>query len=142
MFRNTTFSYSLLHIVGFWLFVPALVTAIAWWFSTSETPPQVLFYLMAAPVICMVAAEIYCSFSKRKNLKMETSEQAIFLAFEILERENLDVGFVIKLKDMFIQKTDRLAFDSSTICRATARDEKLRSLIEKGELILRSDPYK
>jgi len=71
---------------------------------------------------------------------METSEQAIFLAFEILERENLDEGFLLKLKDMFLQKAD-LAFDNSSICRVVAKDEKLRSLIEKGELILKNESY-
>jgi hypothetical protein len=141
MHRNTCNSYNLLNIVGSWLFIPSLAAAIAWWFSTSETPPQILFYLMAAPLICMLAAKIYCSISKRENLKMETSEQAILLAFEILERENLHEGFLLKLKDMFLQKAD-LTSDNSFICRVVAKDEKLRSLIEKGELILRSDPYK
>jgi hypothetical protein len=42
---------------------------------------------------------------------------------------------------MFLQKAD-LTSDNSFICRVVAKDEKLRSLIEKGELILRSDPYK
>jgi hypothetical protein len=121
--------------------MPSLVTAIVWWFSTSQTPPQILFYLIAAPLICMSASEIYCSISKRKHLKMETSEQAIFVAFDILERENLDEGFLLKLKDIFIQKAN-LSFDSSFICRVLAKDEKLRSLIEKGELILQNDPYK
>jgi hypothetical protein len=141
MYRNTTFSYNLLYIVGFWLFMPSLLTTIAWWFSTSKTPPPILFYLMAAPWICIFDAEIYCSILKRKNLKMETSEQAVFLAFEILERENLDEGFLLKLKDIFIQKTD-CSFDSSFICRVLARDEKLRSLIQKGEFILSNDLYK
>lgn len=134
MFRN---NHSLLTIVFGLLFMPSLVMILYFvFFEPDRQIPVFLIHIFTAPLICFITGSLYCSLTKRDNLLLFNSKEEISLAFEILEKNYLEMPSVLGLQKLIVKKMETMSsLDKKWAYILLASDEKLLELIETGKRI-------
>lgn len=126
-------NYCLIMIVFWVLFVPSVLISLYLLFAENQRPPEIVFYLMAAPWICLITASAYCAITKRGNLMPLTEREGQSLAMEILDQANLDYGSRLWLVKRAIRNVDR--YDKDLLCRMLASEQELRELTARGDAL-------
>ena len=126
-------NYCLIMIVFWVLFVPALLIFLYTLFLENQRPPEIVFYVMAAPWICLATASAYCAITRRSNLMPLSEREEQSLAMEILDQANLDYGSRLWLVKRALRNVDRNEKD--LLCRMLASERELRELIATGDAL-------
>jgi hypothetical protein len=87
-------NFNLLLISGSYLLLPGLVVGI---FLRHDKFSEILNYICAAPLICLVAATIYTTLLNRQYLWLSSNSDKVIFAEELIKNMNVDAYCACRL---------------------------------------------